>query len=217
LATAPLLDLQRAEACARAAVFAALDVARLQADLGGTCLVVESAARTRDVYLRRPDLGRTLGPGAPSLPRLAIDLALVIADGLSATAANRHAAPLVHALKARLADWRLGPIVLAQQGRVALGDPIGEALGARAVLVLIGERPGLSAADSLSAYLTWAPRTGRLDSERNCVSNIRPEGLGTEAAADKIAWLLTEARRLGFTGVDLKDRADAGPPALSAP
>jgi ethanolamine ammonia-lyase small subunit len=207
LTTPPMLELQLAEARARAAVFTELDVAGLQAALGDACVVVKSAAESREIYLRRPHLGRTLAPGAPPLRRLDIDLAIVIADGLSAAAANSHAAPLVHALTARLTDWRVGPVILALHGRVAIGDPIGEALGARAVLVLIGERPGLSAADSLSAYLTWAPKTGRLDSERNCVSNVRPEGLETETAADKITWLLTEARRLGFTGVELKDRA----------
>jgi ethanolamine ammonia-lyase small subunit len=211
LPTAPLLELQLAEARARAAVLTELDVARLRADLGPPSLLVESAAKTREAYLRRPDLGRTLGPGAQPLPRLDIDLAVVVADGLSAAAANAHAAPLIAALAPKLATWRLGPVILALQGRVAIGDPIGEALGAQAVLVLIGERPGLSAADSLSAYLTWAPKTGRLDSERNCVSNIRPQGLSFDAAADRIAWLLHEARRLGFTGVDLKDRTAAGP------
>jgi ethanolamine ammonia-lyase small subunit len=131
---------------------------------------------------------------------------IVIADGLSATAVQAHAAGVVSALIPRLSDWRLGPLVIARQGRVAIGDAIGEAMAARAVLVLIGERPGLSAADSLGAYLTWAPRTGRRDHERNCVSNIRPGGLEPDLAADKIAWLLGEARRLGFTGVELKDR-----------
>ena len=108
----------------------------------------------------------------------------------------------------RLPDWRLAPIVIASLARVALGDAIGERLGARMVVVLIGERPGLSAADSLGAYLTWGPRRGRRDSERNCVSNIRaPGGLSPDQAADKIAWLLREAKRLGFSGVDLKDRS----------
>jgi ethanolamine ammonia-lyase small subunit len=207
LTTGALLALQGAEALARGAVFTGLDVEELAAEINAPSLVVNSAAPDRPTYLRNPSLGRRLDPGAPPLPAGPYDLILVIADGLSAAAANAHAPPLLRALLPRLADWRVGPIVLARQGRVALGDAIGEAMTAKAVVVLIGERPGLSAADSLGAYLTWAPKTGRLDSDRNCVSNIRPGGgLSAEAAADKIAWLLTEARRLGFTGVDLKDR-----------
>ncbi len=142
------------------------------------------------------------------------DLAIVIADGLSAPAVHAHAAPVAHGLLARLTGWRIAPIVLASMARVALGDEIGERLGARMVLVLIGERPGLSAADSLGAYLTWAPRIGRADSERNCVSNIRPpQGLGHDAAVDTLAWLMGEGRRLGLTGVGLKD-ARGAPPRL---
>ncbi len=207
LTTGALLALQGAEALARGAVFTGLDVDHLAAEIAAPSLVVNSAAPDRPTYLRNPSLGRRLDPGAPPLPAGPFDLVLVIADGLSGAAANAHAPPLIRALLPRLADWRVGPIILAHQGRVAIGDAIGEAMNSRAVVVLIGERPGLSAADSLGAYLTWAPRTGRLDSERNCVSNIRPDGgLSAEAAADKIVWLLTEARRLGFTGVDLKDR-----------
>ena len=140
-----------------------------------------------------------------------IELAIVIADGLSGWAVERHAVPLVLTLQAALGahGWRLGPPVLAQQGRVALGDEIGAALGARLVLVLIGERPGLSSPDSLGAYLTWAPRQGRTDAERNCVSNIRPEGLPVAAAAEKLLWLLTEAHRRRLSGVRLKDEAGA--------
>ena len=215
LSTSPLLALQFAEAKARAAVFAILDVDQLKDQIGRPYLIVESAAPDRESYLRNPDLGRRLAGQTPALPRNAADLAIVIADGLSAQAANTHAAPLVRALLARLASWRIGPIVLARQARVALGDAIGEAMGAKAVVVLIGERPGLSAADSLGAYLTWGPKAGRPDAERNCVSNIREAGgLPINEAADKIAWLLTEARRLGFTGVDLKDRAA---PSLAPP
>ena len=169
--------------------------------------MVDSAASDREAYLRDPDLGRRLGEGAPDLSKDNLDLVLVIADGLSATAVNRGSAALVTAVIARLPDWRIGPVVLARQGRVAIGDPIGEALGAQAVAVIIGERPGLSVAHSQSAYVTWAPRSGRRDAERNCVSNIHaPDGLSVEQGADKIVWLLREARRLGFTGVALKDR-----------
>jgi ethanolamine ammonia-lyase small subunit len=210
LTTGALLALQGAEALARGAVFTGLDVDHLGAEVGAPSLVVRSAAPDRPTYLRNPSLGRRLDPQAPALPAGPYDLVLVIADGLSAAAANAHAPPLLRALLPKLTDWRVGPIILAHQARVAIGDAIGEAMTAGAVVVLIGERPGLSAADSLGAYLTWGPRTGRLDSDRNCVSNIRPDGgLSAEAAADKIMWLLTEARRLGFTGVDLKDREAA--------
>jgi ethanolamine ammonia-lyase small subunit len=134
---------------------------------------------------------------------------VVVADGLSATAVHAHAPAVIQALLHRLRDWTIAPIVIVRQGRVAIGDPIGEALGARVVVVLIGERPGLSAADSLGAYITWEPKPRLRDSDRNCVSNIRdPSGLAPDRAADKIAWLLNEAKRVGFTGVLLKDRQD---------
>ncbi len=212
LPTAPMLAFQLAHARARDAVHAELDPARLIDALDRPAIVVGSAAADRIAYLADPSLGRRLAAGGPTLPRGEHDLAIVIADGLSATAVHAHAAPVVEALCARLADLSLGPPVIARQARVAIGDPIGEALGARLVVVLLGERPGLSAADSLGAYLTWGPRPGRRDSERNCVSNIRePGGLSVAQAADKIAWLVREALRLGFTGVDLKDREETVP------
>ena len=130
-------------------------------------------------------------------------LAVLICDGLSATAVQRHAPPLLARLAPRLE--RMGPLVIATQGRVALGDEVGAAVGAEAVLVLIGERPGLSSPDSLGAYLTWEPRRGRSDAERNCVSNIRPDGLPPADAADKLLWLIERMRTLGLTGVGLKD------------
>ena len=134
----------------------------------------------------------------------------MIADGLSALAVQTHAAPMIAALVERLADWRIAPLVVARQARVAIGDPIGALLGVDLVLVLIGERPGLSAPDSLGAYLTWRPRPGIRDSERNCVSNIRPpRGLSYAAAADTIARLLRAARLGQGTGVMLKDGAAA--------
>lgn len=210
LPTAAMLAFQLDYARARDAVQASLDAEAVAAAIGGACLIVDSAAGERSAYLKDPDLGRRLAATAPALPRGDWDLAIVVADGLSATAVHAHAPTLVQALRTRLAGWRIAPVVVARQGRVAIGDPIGAALGARMAVVLIGERPGLSAHDSLSAYLTWDPGTGRRDSERNCVSNIRPDGLALEPAADKIAWLLGEARRLGFSGVMLKDRqADA--------
>ena len=198
---------------------ATLDVERIGATLGGGSLVVNSAAPNRRGYLQNPSLGRRISEDEPPLPHGDYDLAIVIADGLSANAVNAHAAAVTLALSARLPGWSFAPVVLVRQGRVAIGDPIGLALGARAVVVLIGERPGLSAADSLSAYLTWAPRPGRPDSERNCVSNIRsPDGLAPDQAARRIAWLLVEAARLGFTGVELKDRSPgAGVGRLDSP
>jgi ethanolamine ammonia-lyase small subunit len=215
-----MLALQLAHARAREAVHAHLDVETLRAELILPSLVVESAAPDRQTYLKRPDLGRRLAPASSAaLAQLGgeADLAIVIADGLSALAVQRHAAAVVAALAPRLAAWRLAPVTVARQGRVAIGDEIGRALGARAVLVLIGERPGLSVADGLGAYLTWDPRPGRLDSERNCVSNIGAAGLSPGRAARTIAWLLGEAGRLGFTGVDLKDRQGDQPQGLETP
>ena len=207
LPTTAMLALQFAHARARDAVRAALPVEAIQADLAGfETLVVDSQADGRLSYLARPDLGRRLAiADAARLPRGDFDLTIVLADGLSAEAVAVNAPPLVRALAARLGGWAIGPIVIARQGRVALGDEIGERLGTRAVVVLIGERPGLSAADSLGAYITWDPAVGRLDAERNCVSNIRAGGLSTEEAAGRIAWVLGEARRLRLTGVALKD------------
>ena len=217
LPTAPMLAFQLAHARARDAVQATLDVAGIAQSLDRDVVVVASAAPDREAYLRNPDLGRRLASAGELAPASDCDLALVIADGLSATAANTHAAPFVKALTPRLNGWSIAPIVLARQGRVAIGDPIGAAMGARAVVVLIGERPGLSTPHSLSAYLTWAPRPGRRDSERNCVSNIHePHGLSIDRAAEKIAWLLGEARRLGFSGVDLKDRHVAATASIAA-
>lgn len=209
LPTPALLDFQLAHARARDAVNAVMDVETLRRSISLPTAVVESAATDRLTYLQNPGLGRRLAQDAPPFKRGDYDLVIVVADGLSATAVNAHAAAVVGGIVARLGDWRLAPIVLAKQARVAIGDPIGEALGARSVVVLIGERPGLSAADSLGAYITWRPTTGRRDSERNCVSNIRAVGgLSPELAADRITSLLREARRLGLSGVLLKNRQD---------
>ncbi len=210
--TAAQLAFALDHARARDAVHGALDVARLAHDLealGLPVLCVRSAAPDRRTYLLRPDLGRRLAADA-ELPPAPCDVAVVVADGLSAQAAQAHAAGVIAALVPRLtaAGLALGPVVIATQARVALGDAIGERLGARAVLVLFGERPGLSSQDSLGAYLTLAPRPGRTDAERNCVSNIRPAGLAAEDAAFRLAWLIGEAFRLGRTGVALKDESD---------
>lgn len=212
--TARLLEFEAAHAQARDAVHTPVDLAALRAQLPGIETVeVRSAAPDRTTYLQRPDLGRRLDPGcAGLLERGAHDVAFVIADGLSARAVHDHAAAVLHAALELLDGWRVAPVVLATQARVALGDEIGERLGAGLVAVLVGERPGLSAADSLGIYLTAGPRVGRRDSERNCISNIHPpHGLGHRGAAEKLVHLLAEARRLGLTGVGLKDDIAALP------
>jgi len=218
IATSHALDFSLAHAQARDAVHSALDVPALLTALRARklpAIAVQSAASTRAEYLRRPDLGRALAPSSFPLlkpqpsnlePRTS-NLVIILADGLSATATQTHALPLLDALLPMLDEsWRLTPIVIATQARVALADPIGLALHADASLILIGERPGLSSTDSLGAYHTWAPRPGRTDAERNCVSNIRAHaGLDYETAAHKIAALLHEARRLRLTGVQLHE------------
>ena len=213
LPTARELEFRAAHAAARDAVHQPLDPALVRAHLpGAELLEVHSAAPDRATYLQRPDLGRQLAEGT-ELPRGDADLAVVVADGLSPRAVHEHAGGLVTALLQRLPGWTVAPLVLAHQARVALGDAVGEALGARAVVVLIGERPGLSSADSLGVYLTWDPRPGRADSERNCVSNVRPpHGLSYAQAADTVAALLGAARELGASGVVLKDEGPALPP-----
>ena len=182
---------------------------------GLAAVKVESRAPDRPHFLRRPDLGRRLSP--ESLARIealalpgGCDLAIVIADGLSATAVAANAIPLVTALlpHAQRLELGLGPVVLAKEARVALGDEIGAALGARLVAVLIGERPGLSSPDGLSVYLTLDPRSGRTDADRNCISNIRDAGLAPSQAAATLAWLIEHALRLGQTGVALKDESE---------
>lgn len=217
LPTRAHLEFQLAHARARDAVHDALDVPALVAALaamGLETVAVRSAAPDRAVYLQRPDLGRRLDPDARDrLVALRADLppdaAIVVADGLSARAAQSHAALVLAALVPKLVDegWHLAPVVVAEQARVALGDEIGAALGARLVVVLLGERPGLTAPDSLGAYLTWDPRPGRTDAERNCVSNIRPEGLLPALAADTLGYLMLEAARRRLSGVALKDDA----------
>ncbi len=215
LPTRALLEFQLAHARARDAVHSAVDFDRLAADLSPLETIrVHSAAPDRPTYLRRPDLGRRLElASAAALPAGEWDLLFVIADGLSAAAVQVNAAPLVHACVARLGHLRIGPVVLAGQARVALGDEVASAMGARLVALLVGERPGLSAAESLGAYLTWEPRPGRADSERNCISNIHAGGLSIQTAADKLCWLATEAARLKLTGVALKEDT----PSLAGP
>jgi ethanolamine ammonia-lyase small subunit len=175
-------------------------------------LSLQSAAADRATYLRRPDLGRVLNAGsAARLQEMPCDAVFVIADGLSAIAVERHAIPLLAVMLPDVikAGWSCGPVCLAEQARVAIGDPIGQAVGAALSVVLIGERPGLSAADSLGAYITWQPRPGRTDAERNCISNIREGGLSYDAAARRLLSILTEARSRRLTGTALKDPGDS--------
>jgi ethanolamine ammonia-lyase small subunit len=214
--TKALLEFTLDHARARDAVHAAFDVPALIAGLGSLgvpAVEVSSQTRNRKDYLRRPDLGRILDPAsrdllakhAGSLCRLAI----VVGDGLSPTAVDAHAIALVRNLVPRLAadGIEIGVAVVASGARVALGDEIGAMLGARMMVMLIGERPGLSAPDSLGAYLTFAPRPGLTDAERNCVSNIHGSGLGYDEAAFRIAWLVREGLAREITGVALKDES----------
>ena len=216
LPTREVLGFALAHARARDAVHALLDAGAISRQLGELELESienESDATERDLYLRRPDYGRRLS--AASRDRLAkrdakpADLALVIGDGLSAAAVHAHAAKLIAAFLPHAAqlELSLAPIVIARGARVALGDEIGALLQARAVAMLIGERPGLSSPDSLGVYLTFSPRPGRTDAERNCISNIRTEGLDYPLAAFKLAWLVREALRRSLTGVNLKDES----------
>jgi ethanolamine ammonia-lyase small subunit len=160
-----------------------------------------------------------IAPATPSAADACYDLALVVADGLSALAIEQNAAPLIRALMARLSaeQWRLAPITIVQQGRVAIGDEVAHLLDAQAVVVLIGERPGLSSPDSMGLYLTWAPRPGLTDASRNCISNVRPAGLTCDAAAFKLHYLLSEARRRQLSGVALKDETASDSADLEAP
>ncbi|CAE6798666.1 Ethanolamine ammonia-lyase light chain [Paraburkholderia aspalathi] len=216
LPTAPLLAFNLSHAQARDAVHHPLDTDVLHEQLRAqsfTTLDVHSAAPDREHYLRRPDLGRRLSDESrAALGQLKVEspeVVFVIADGLSAFAASKQSIPLLQAVCAKLTDWKIGPVVVARQARVALGDEIGELLGAKLVVMLIGERPGLSSPDSLGIYLTYAPKVGCSDAQRNCISNVRPEGLNYELAAHKLHYLLTHARRLGLTGVGLKDDSDS--------
>ncbi|KAB1073016.1 ethanolamine ammonia-lyase subunit EutC [Methylobacterium planeticum] len=232
LPTREILRFGLAHAQARDAVHTPMDAAAIAEAveaLGLRTLRAASQAPDRATYLRRPDYGRRLAPeSADALRREAgepVDLALVVADGLSARAVHEGAGALIAAFRPHIAaaGWSLAPVVIASQARVAIGDAVGSILKARVVAVLIGERPGLSSPDSLGIYLTFGPRPGRSDAERNCISNVRPAGLSHEAAACKLNWLLGEALSRGLTGVNLKDeserRLDApeGVPTLPGP
>jgi len=209
--TRDVLDFQLAHAQARDAVHAPLHSASLASEIESTIraevLLLRSAASGRVEYLQRPDLGRRLNEASRALlaepPSHGVDLALVIADGLSALAVERHVPPLLRELVPQLAGWRFAPVSIVEQGRVAIGDEIGSLLRADLTVVLIGERPGLSSPDSLGAYITWQPRPGRTDAERNCISNIRAEGLDYPAAATQLVQCLTTARARRLTGTAL--------------
>jgi ethanolamine ammonia-lyase small subunit len=225
--TAAHLEFQMAHARARDAVHLALDTQALAPALDAAlpgprqgALQLHSAAANRLQYLQRPDLGRRLS--ATSRQQLealykpvsadtgrAYDLAFVIADGLSAHAIEQNAAPFLRALQPHMeqSNWRIAPLCVVQQGRVAIGDETGELLGAKAVVVLIGERPGLSSPDSMGLYLTWMPRLGLSDASRNCISNVRPAGLSYADAAFKLNYLLTQAHARQLSGVALKEEA----------
>jgi ethanolamine ammonia-lyase small subunit len=219
------LEFQLAHARARDAVHHPLAVAPLRAALeqrGREVVALRSAAGDRLIYLQRPDQGRRLERGSRATleararaSKEAFDAVFVVADGLSALAIEENAVPFLDAAIPSFKEWRLAPIVIVEQGRVAVGDEIGQVLRAGMVAILIGERPGLSSPDSMGIYLTFAPRVGTTDAQRNCISNIRREGLSWELAARKLHYLMSEARRRKLTGVGLKDESEA-PKAISA-
>lgn len=244
LPTQAQLAFQLAHAQARDAVHLALDPTALRqalAELGHEAVALHSAAADRDTYLQRPDLGRRLdaesrallmsrltaaqqalvSPQTSMLDQAVVervhDVAFVVADGLSALAICRHAVPFLQALLPRLVDegWQVAPLTLVSQGRVAVADEVGQLLRARLVVILIGERPGLSSPDSMGLYLTWMPRVGLSDANRNCISNVRPAGLPYDEALHKLHYLMTEARARAVSGVALKDEAPSSAATLA--
>lgn len=214
------LDFQLAHAQARDAVHSELDIEKLQQNLNVhsyTSIHLRSAAGTRSIYLQRPDLGRRLDDNSEQHlqaleggPPHTYDIAFIIADGLSAFAVEEHAVNFLNFITAKLKKehWKIAPIVIVEQGRVAVSDEIGSLLGADQAVILIGERPGLSSPDSLGIYLTFDPKIDRNDADRNCISNVRTEGQSYKGAAHKLFYLLSEARRRKFSGVSLKDEAE---------
>src|SRR6266702_944802 len=215
--TRDVLGFQVTHARARDAVHARLEAAAVAAAIsaikgataGGAVMRLHSSATDRSIYLQRPDLGRTLDESSRevlhSIGTAPCDVSLIVADGLSALAVERHVVPLLEELLPRLSGRRLAPICVVEQGRVAIGDEIGHSLGAKVSVVLIGERPGLSSPDSLGAYITWEPRPGRTDAERNCISNIRAEGMSYTEAAEQLEICLAAAQQRRFTGVAPSD------------
>lgn len=217
LPTKEVLDFGLSHAMARDAVHLPLDVDALAQSiqtLDFDTLRVQSRAPDRANYLLRPDWGRRLHPNSlaqlSAMPKQPLDFLIVVGDGLSSLAVSRHVAPLLAAMKDVIpSEWHVGPVVIASQARVAIADEIAETMGATMVAMLIGERPGLSSPDSLGVYLTYNPHVGCSDADRNCISNVRPEGLVYPAAAKKLLWLAKEAKRLLVSGVALKDESDA--------
>lgn len=227
LPTKPHLEFQLAHARARNAVHHELDAATLEASLqarGHEVLVLHSAAGNRPVYLQRPDKGRRLDDASRQrlidmpAPGVRYDVVFVIGDGLSSFAIEENAASFLDVMLPAIASrgWRMGPLVIVKEARVAVGDEVAELLRADMVVVLIGERPGLSSPDSMGLYMTLNPRVGLTDESRNCISNVRKEGLSYEGAAHKLFYLMSEAKRRGLSGVQLKDEAEALPTAVSA-
>ena len=229
LPTHAQLDFQFAHAQARDAVHLPFDHAGLSQEMtarGRESLLLRSAAHDRHSYLQRPDLGRKLHEdSAQRLREYAqanpggIDVAVVVADGLSALAVHRHTAPFLSHMEehATAEGWSLSPVILVEQGRVAVSDEIGELLGAKMVVMLIGERPGLSSPDSLGLYFTYAPKVGLTDAYRNCISNVRLEGLSYAMAVHRLAYLMREACRRQLSGVNLKDDAQVQTLEAQAP
>jgi ethanolamine ammonia-lyase small subunit len=217
--TSAQLDFQYAHAQARDAVHLPFDHAGLSSQLaerGRASLLLHSAATDRNSYLQRPDLGRKLSDESAQTLRdyaLAnpggVDLAIVVADGLSALAVHRHTLPFLGRMEDQIVSdgWSVSPVILVEQGRVAVADEIGELLGAKMVVILIGERPGLSSPDSLGLYFTYNPKVGLTDAYRNCISNVRLEGLSYGMAAHRLLYLMREACRRQLSGVNLKDEA----------
>ena len=217
LPTKEILNFGLSHALARDAVHLPLDTNALDSSirtLGFSTLHVQSKAPNRHTYLLRPDLGRRLNDESRQhlqliKPKNPIDFMIVVGDGLSSLAIQHHAVPLLLEIRRSIpATWSVGPIVIAQQARVALADEVGEIMGARLIAILIGERPGLSSPDSLGIYLTYAPSIGCNDADRNCISNVRPEGLHYDLAAHKLMWLAKEAMHRQLSGVSLKDESD---------
>ncbi|UXP31675.1 ethanolamine ammonia-lyase subunit EutC [Reichenbachiella agarivorans] len=215
LKTAEMLLFRRDHALASDAVKTALDTEHLieqLAPLSMPAIVLHSQATDRTTYIQRPDLGRVLDDASSSylvsLPARDYDINIILADGLSALAIAHHAWPFLQVLIPLLGAYTLAPLVIVKQGRVAISDPIGQSLGSKLSVILIGERPGLSSPDSMGIYLTYHPRSGNTDEKRNCISNVRSEGLSYEYAAHKLAFLVTEALRRKLSGVQLKDTYD---------
>ncbi|RAU19801.1 ethanolamine ammonia-lyase subunit EutC [Nitrincola tibetensis] len=224
--TQELLAFQLAHAKAQDAVHTPLNIGRLieglsvlKNDCAQPPLSLRSRAETRSIYLQRPDYGRLLHSDSEQVLlqyrdtiSQSYDLVVVLADGLSALAIQENAIPFLQVLLPQLAlapiPWNIGPVCIVEQGRVAVGDSVGEILRAKCVMLLVGERPGLSSPDSMGLYLTWSPKAGLTDAYRNCISNIREAGLSYEEASRKALYLLNEARRQGLSGVQLKDRTE---------